>query len=121
MPVFALPLRPWILRVRAHGVMPRTLADDVRIFAKQSGLQAEGVPCTMMRRLHNAVESTFVFVDHMGAAISVSKSHLYASNKEIRKTLRETHWGTTLPPDRGGAALTIIAHTATVLLTSPHS
>ena len=34
MPVFALLLRPWILKTRAHGVMPRTLADDVRVFGR---------------------------------------------------------------------------------------
>ena len=33
MPVFALLLRPWILRVRRHGVVARSLADDIKLFA----------------------------------------------------------------------------------------
>ena len=102
MPIFALLLRPWILRMRTHGVLPRTLADDVRIFARQSGLQSEGIPCTMWERVREAIEGTFVFMDCMGAAISISKSSLYGSDRETRRTLAETQWGTTLAPERGG-------------------
>ena len=102
MPLFALLLRPWIIRMRCIGVIPRTLADDVRIQATQSGLHEETQHCTLMHRMYTACEQTFLFMDSMGAAVSVCKSHLYASNKAIRDTLRRKQWGSMLPADRGG-------------------
>ena len=102
MPLFALVLRPWILRMRAHGVIPRTLADDVRIHATQSGLLVEGQPCSMLNRMRNAVEDTFAFMDNMGAAISASKSHCYASNSQLRREISQIQWGNKLSNERGG-------------------
>ena len=102
MPLFALLLRPWVSRMRGIGVIPRTLADDVRIQASQSGLQEDEHQCTMMGRLQTAGELTFCFMDAMGAAISVSKSHLYASRADIRGKLRTMQWGSSLPKDRRG-------------------
>ena len=84
MPLFALLLRPWIIRMRIIGVIPRTLADDVRIQATQSGLHDDAQKCTLMTRMDTACEQTFLFMDAMGAAVSVGKSHLYASNGTIR-------------------------------------
>ena len=55
-----------------------------------------------MGRLHGAIEDTFVFMDNMGAANSVSKSHMYASHGDLRRTLRTAQWGTLLAEERGG-------------------
>merc|ERR1711965_1058606 len=102
MPLFALLLRPWILRVRGLGVIPRTLADDVRIQATQSGLHQDEGNCTMMGRFKSACEHTFLFLDAMGAAASIGKSHLYASRADIRRKLKGMQWGALLPSERGG-------------------
>ena len=102
MPLFALVLRPWIIRMRQHGVIPRTLADDVRVYGVQSGLQLENQPCTLTARLRSAVEDTFVFMDAMGASVSVSKSHIYASHGDLRKTMGAIQWGSGLAANRGG-------------------
>ena len=56
----------------------------------------------MTSRLRNAVEDTFIFMDTMGAAISVSKSHMYASQGDLRKEKSSTQWGRGLADDRGG-------------------
>ena len=89
-------------RMRQHGVIPRTLADGVRVHAVQSGLQMENQPCTLTTRLRNAVEDTFVFMDAMGAAVSVSKSHMYASHRDLRKEMSTIQWGGRLADNRGG-------------------
>ena len=102
MPMFALVLRPWVLRMRGHGVIPRTLADDVRIHGQQSGLQQDGDQCTLHGRLKEAVEDTFLFMDNMGAAISVGKSSTYASRASLRSALRGQNWGAKLDAGRGG-------------------
>ena len=83
-------------------MIPRTLADDVRIHANQSVLHREGVPCTMSSRLQNAIEDTFVFMDSMGAAISIGKSSLYASDGDMRREMSRIRWGTRLDAERGG-------------------
>ena len=88
MPMFALILRPWVHRMRTHGVIPRTLADDVRVHANQSGLRGDDHPCTLVARLTGAIDEAFLFMDQMGASISTSKSHLYASCASIRGLLR---------------------------------
>ena len=102
MPLFALLLRPWILKMRGLGVIPRTLADDIRVQATQSGIMQDEESCTMMGRFKSACEHTFLFLDAMGAAASMGKSHLYASRADIRRKLKDMQWGALLPTDRGG-------------------
>ena len=56
----------------------------------------------MLNRFQTACEQTFLFVDAMGAAASIGKSHLYASRADIRRKLKGMQWGALLPADRGG-------------------
>eukprot|EP00974_Lingulodinium_polyedra_P000462 46200-Lingulodinium_polyedra.AAC.1 len=44
MMLVALLSRPWILAVRRVGAIPRVLADDTRVYAREHNAPQRGVP-----------------------------------------------------------------------------
>ena len=84
MPMMALISRPWLVEMRALGVIPRVLADD--LFMKVVGRKAMDI-------FINAFDMTHKHLLAMGARISPKKCYLFVSHKRDRKWLRQHKWG----------------------------
>lgn len=79
----ALLMRPWILRTRAVGAVPRVLADDMSLCT--TGEAHFRATCSGMR-------ITQLYVRAIGGRVSAPKSYTYSSCKDTRAALRANAW-----------------------------
>ena len=115
MTLLALLLRPWLLVIKTYNhVIPRTLADDLSLWAKRQSypqqrfLQALQQPPKAQTHLDQpieettdqlwweewarAVEATLHYLRRIGAKAAHSKSLLLTNCRTTRKLLRNTKW-----------------------------
>ena len=86
MAFLACVLLPWCRAMRACSVVPRVLADDLRIFAAGPD-HTTLVTCALRR--------TFVFIEGIGGSVAVGpgKSSFFSSDPEARTAFENTQWG----------------------------
>ena len=75
----AFMLRPWILRCRAAGAKPRTLADDIMVYT--TGPQHESI-------FEKAYDITHEYIEDMGAKLAPKKSATFSTVRVTRQKLR---------------------------------
>ena len=83
MTFLALLMRPWILRVRAVGAIPRVLADDMSVMAKGG---------QHFHATTQAMTITQIYVRDIGGTVSGPKSYTFSSDTDTRRLLRAQTW-----------------------------
>ena len=83
MMVMAFVMRPWIKIMRALGVKPRVLADDIMVIA---------VGDNHNRNFTEAYDTTHQYVQDMGGRIAPNKSHTFSSCQATRRWLERHKW-----------------------------
>ena len=95
MTLLALLTYPWIQMVRQYNaVVPRALADDLSIWAKQPDHDTGSHDAQpWWQPWMDATESTLNFLEDIGAITAHHKSMLLTSNPGLRANLKKTTWG----------------------------
>jgi len=84
MAIVALIMRPWIMLMRTiSGIQRYILADDVLIVATGKHMAANFV---------KALNTTHLFLQHMGAKVAPDKSYNFASHPKAREWIVATKW-----------------------------
>ena len=79
----ALLLRPWMSHMTSMGSTPRTLADDLLTTA--AGPDHANLTIS-------AVNATHTYLQNMGSRVATTKSVLFASTEDGKKTLSKYSW-----------------------------
>jgi hypothetical protein len=74
---------PWVKLMKAHGVTPRALADDLTIIATGTGQE---------KRLKDAYECTFQYLVDIGAKPAPNKCYTFSTSAETRFRLSMQVW-----------------------------
>eukprot|EP00969_Alexandrium_andersonii_P179098 7917782-Alexandrium_andersonii.AAC.1 len=77
----ALVMRPWILRLRQTGAVPRLLADDFHVWAEPDHERSEEEVLT------DSLQATLVYLHEVGGRPQPAKSLITASTPVVRKSL----------------------------------
>ena len=83
MTMVALLLKPWVNLMRAHGIEPRTLTDDLFMYA--SG-KRHGV------RMASAMEKSREYFADIGAKVADNKCFVTSTCQGTRQALRHHQW-----------------------------
>ena len=83
MPMVALLMRAWIMKMRSMQVAAKVLADDVLVVAKGR---------RMLRQYTKALNYTHQYLQDMGSKVAPSKSYNFATTEIGRTWLKETWW-----------------------------
>ena len=94
MTFLALVTYPWIKIMRNFtAVIPRTLADDLSIWARSGGTGSPEDIDDWREQWESAVKATLKFLEHMGARTAHQKSLVLASNSHLRRWAKRCTWG----------------------------
>ena len=82
------------MMVRQHqGVVPRALADDLSLWARQATDAASRGTDLWIKNWETAMDATLQLFDDMGAKVAHGKCLTLASNTPLRKWLRQKRGG----------------------------
>eukprot|EP00969_Alexandrium_andersonii_P301983 13348982-Alexandrium_andersonii.AAC.1 len=79
--MLAFLMRPWVVKCRGLGLIPRLLADDFHIWAEADGRKGAAAV------LGDGLEATLQFLDKVGGRPQPPKSRIAASSRALRITL----------------------------------
>ena len=83
MAIAALLMRAWVVEVKAMGVQPKVLADDVLMVAQGR---------SMLKKYAKALNFTHLYLQDLGAKVAPTKSYNFSSTEAGRKWLKKTWW-----------------------------
>ena len=76
-------LHPWVRLIRAMEAVPRSLADDLLVFAVGAN------HCEIVQKAYSA---TFCYLHTLGAKIAASKCFLFSTCSTTRRVFKSRHW-----------------------------